>query len=1044
VRSHRHAVKLFFVITCLSLVMTAARAAGGGGLLAEWNFDEGRGDVARDSSGHGHDAKIYGASWVRDGKGFALSLDGLDDYVDCGKGQSIGIGGPTTIEAWMKPMAKSQGLASLFGEGLQEYLVAYYTHAELCFWFIGSGGNKVYSNVKLREWNHIAATFDGAQMSLWINGRMAATRQSKFKSLKSRGRFLIGTKGRPDLPKFRGLVDSLRVYNRPLSRKEIIAHFRKEAPAYGYDATWFSRVKVTPYYYPDRGEVVVEADYRGLQPLEGRARIDVTLSRKKEPEKVIEQQVVKKVPAVGVAEVSLSCDGLDEGDYLVRVALGDGHGAYPVEEFTFSYPAKPAALISPDEKVAGALPPKLKPTRFGYRVRKGGGFELTIKGVRYPFVSRISWPNGKFNHLTPADKPYALGEKSWRVAVRAVRKGKFEIKAGGKFYTILRDLEVFPTHVYVKDTYTNITEQDLGLLIYNEMPIDRERIIESRLGGFERGGRLTGVFSPSVFVDDGNTGIGFLPIDDVYVIQSVLYSEPKTMGMGTEKFALAPGKSYTLEWAVYPTGSGDYYDFINTFRQVEGRIGSIDGGLGFFTNGPKDRDQIPEKDFLEMRGLKYGLMHNLAGIVDDPELSVQGIEFMDFPKERARLRKQADAIHRKYPNLKVLIHIAHSLYCTNNPGRFADSQVILANGKQNIWGVPYAYISKKRQDAGWKFWIFYPTPGNSFHDALMRSVDVLMDDMGMDGGFMDGFFAGYGGRWTYDGRWDGHSAEISSRTKTITRKIGSVLLLSQPSMIEYCRKIHKKGGAVVANNTVVTRSISNEKYIIHDSESGAGPQLHLAPTLTALANPKQCSTRKGIYLNTLENLKWGELYVYYGGHFKYTYRSLAAREFPMTFEEVRAGLVKGPERIVTMNSGVHGWPGDRRLHLVYKFDARGAPSTRDFLTTVDRAGVRTELTLGKNESAVIEPIPAALETDAPVNTRVLRYDAAGFRILLNGRGQVVLRVKTGEFAVKTDAACRVTVNGASRTIAEAGGALSVPLKLDGLVEIIIDPAGKAE
>ena len=66
---------------------------------------------------------------------------------------------------------------------------------------------------------------------------------------------------------------------------------------------------------------------------------------------------------------------------------------------------------------------------------------------------------------------------------------------------------------------------------------------------------------------------------------------------------------------------------------------------------------------------------------------------------------------------------------------------------------------------------------------MMDSVDVMMDDMGFHGGLMDGFLAGYTGRWSYDTdvRWDGHSAEINGNTKTITRKMGSVLLLSATS-----------------------------------------------------------------------------------------------------------------------------------------------------------------------------------------------------------------------------------------------------------------------
>jgi len=48
------------------------------GLLAYWNFDEGSGSIAHDSSGHDYDGTIYGATWTTG----ALDFDGVDDYVD--------------------------------------------------------------------------------------------------------------------------------------------------------------------------------------------------------------------------------------------------------------------------------------------------------------------------------------------------------------------------------------------------------------------------------------------------------------------------------------------------------------------------------------------------------------------------------------------------------------------------------------------------------------------------------------------------------------------------------------------------------------------------------------------------------------------------------------------------------------------------------------------------------------------------------------------------------------------------------------------------
>lgn len=1022
---------------------------------AVWNFNEGHGDIARDATGNGHTAKIFGATWVKQSDGFALSLDGLDDYIELTATRNLAITGPITIEAWIKPMAKSQGLASLFAGSLSSYMVGYYAHAELVFWFIGSGGNKVADHVNLRQWNHIAATFDGNHMNLWLNGRLAhrpyPSKESKFKTFETDGAMTVGTKGRPDLPKFRGVIDNVRVYDHALPGAQVVAHYRNEAQAYGINPTWFRRVRLSGYNYLELGEVILEVNFQGLTPLQGKGRLEVELTSVLQPNDILYRKVIEPIPTsharIGVIDVRVPVANLDPDNYLISIRLQDDHGEFPLEQHLFSYPAKAAALASPQEATVPPLPQPGRQTPFRISLGKHGGFTLTMKGKSFPFSTRVSWPHGDFNHLSPAD---ATGgsEKSWKVKVHPRRhlpptappgdkRIQYQVNAGGKYYKLRRNMVVHSTHIQIEDTYTNTTDEDLGLLIYNELQINPDQVHESRLGGFERGGRLENVFGPSVFLADKNTGIGFLPVDDVFVIQSVIYSDVDGWGIGTERFALAPGSSHTFEWAVYPTGSGDYYDFINNFRKVENRIGTIDGGLGFFTSGAGRYSHIPEADYFESRGLKYGLMHNLAKIVDDPTLSIQGVEFVDFPKERERLRRQRAAIRAKYPDLKVLVHIAHSLYCTNDTSRYPDSRVMRANGKQAIWGVTTGYISQEKQDAGWKFWIFYPTPGNSFHDVMMKSVDVLMDEIGIDGGFMDGFFAGYGGRWTYDGRWDGYSAEIDHQTKTINRKIGSVLLLSQPSMIEYCRKIRNKGGAIVANNTVVTRSLANERYIIHDSESGPGPQLHLAPTITALALGHS-DTQKSTYLNTLQNLQWGELFIFYGGRsHDYAWRPLASRQFPMTFEEIRAGLVRGPQRIVTMNSGVYGWPGSRRLHMVYAYDARGGPLDHGFVTTINASEARTELQFSENESAVIEPIPITVETDTTTNCRVRQYDPGGINILLNGSGKVTLQIYTGPFAIQAGATYSVKINGTIRQVESRADSLAIAMTLDGQTNISI-------
>jgi hypothetical protein len=146
-----------------------------------------------------------------------------------------------------------------------------------------------------------------------------------------------------------------------------------------------------------------------------------------------------------------------------------------------------------------------------------GGFTLTIKNSAYPFESRMSWPNGGFNRLSISNEDGL--EESWGVNVKPAGKDRYEVKAGGDFYTIQRQIEVFPTHVYIKDTYTNTGKEDLGLLIYNETPLKPGQVTSSLLCGWERFGRPPDKhypdYSQSVFFTDANTGIGMVPVDSM-------------------------------------------------------------------------------------------------------------------------------------------------------------------------------------------------------------------------------------------------------------------------------------------------------------------------------------------------------------------------------------------------------------------------------------------------------------------------------------------------------------------------------------------------
>jgi hypothetical protein len=1010
-------------------------------LVAQWDFDEGSGSYAFDSSGNGHTGQLFGPSWVQQGTGHAISLDGRDDYGNFGSSQSLGFGSSCSIEAWIQPTIKGRGDAVIMGTDLSTHLLTYY-NADLIYFYIADGSNNVRGHTKVNEWNHVVATFDSAtrMMNLSINGQLAHSIEGRYDTYDPHGNFMVGTQGRPDLPKYKGLIDNIRIYDHVVSSHQAEAHFISEAPQYGYDPQLFVNPQITPYFYlgNDKPSVIIDADYSRIDPYFG--SFQATVSSANAPEEILVQRELASLPENGFAELTLPVDGLANGNYVIDVSFDDLADLNYDTQYTFSLPLD-RSLASPVITMVEPLPADNTLTPFAFSLRPGGGFDININGEVYPFQTRVSYPYGGYNKLAST----ASGQSGWQVHTQFLGNDRYRALASGTYYSIRRDIEVFPTHIAVEDTYTNNWNQTLGLLIYNEVPVVSGQVNQSLLSGFDRYGRQIEInvpdYSPSTFFTDSNTGLGIVPVDDVFMVQSIEYVDWEgTAGIGTEQFALAPGDSYKLEWAVYPTDSKDYYDFVNAFRRVEGRIAHVEKTPGFVTTTPHvpERRKVPSQDFIDKRSLEIGIFHNISEIADDPNLHIEGIEFRDFPLERQLLRQQTDAIHAMDPDFDVIVHIAHSLYATNNPDQFADSKVISSNGTQASWSDGSAF-GPVHQANGWRWWGFYPTPGNSFHDAMIDSVDVLMDDMGFDGGFMDGFMAAYTGQYTYDGTWDGRTADINMGTNTVAGKKGSVVLLSQPSLVEYARAIRDKGGVVVANNGVLTRTITAEDYIIWDNEGSSGPEMHFAPSVTALANSwgNPFPTEKHVYYNMLDNLSWGELFIYYSVGHELSYPSLAAKQFPITFREIDAGMVHGDERIVTMNTGVYGWPGDNDLHLVHKFDARGAATAHNYITTID-GDVRTQLDFLENESAVLEQIPVSLTTTGPVNARVEQYDQANLKLKLNGNSLSLLNIRNGEFQIEPGLQYQVTTaQGVSTSVAKEDASLDVYLFVDGPQEITV-------
>ncbi len=237
-------------VLLLALVGLCGCAGAQDGLLLQYSFNEGSGNVAADSSDNGLDASVS-AAWADSPSGKALSFDGqaagiarvrIPDNLRFGKGS-------WTFSAWLKPkqfeIADRQNQRRIFAFGVypDAYLVidifntgrpGYY------FCFKNEAGNTISSGgtaatgLKLDEWAHVALVCDRdkGMVEIYVNGYSQGTTALPAAFV---GDFSLGgelTLGN-GWHNYWGLMDEVRVYRRAVSRAEIKAEFVRLKDTFG-------------------------------------------------------------------------------------------------------------------------------------------------------------------------------------------------------------------------------------------------------------------------------------------------------------------------------------------------------------------------------------------------------------------------------------------------------------------------------------------------------------------------------------------------------------------------------------------------------------------------------------------------------------------------------------------------------------------------------------------------------------------------------------------------------------------------------------------
>ena len=195
-------------------------------LVAEYGLNEGSGATAVDTSGNNFNGSLLnGAAWTAAGKyDKGINFDGSNDQVSVANNDTLKITSNITLEAWARANGTFSGHKHIVGKNYYEISINRSGAGFKASMDARINGTwrkaQTSGNLNLNQWYHLAGTYDGTTIKLYVDGVQAATFSTTGNIDQTNNPLRIGTANASG-DFFKGTVDEVRLYNRVLNQSEI-------------------------------------------------------------------------------------------------------------------------------------------------------------------------------------------------------------------------------------------------------------------------------------------------------------------------------------------------------------------------------------------------------------------------------------------------------------------------------------------------------------------------------------------------------------------------------------------------------------------------------------------------------------------------------------------------------------------------------------------------------------------------------------------------------------------------------------------------------